>query len=128
MFRGRFRWIPPLLWGGVIAVLSLIPGGPGNLNFLGIPYFDKVGHFGMYAAWAFLIFNACAGNPGWSLRKAFWWTLILGTFVGVGLEFVQNMMALGRQFEIWDMVANTSGAIVGAFVGNYFYKGRSGRN
>jgi VanZ family protein len=120
MFKGRFRWIPPVLWGILIAILSLIPGGPGNLNFLGLPYFDKIGHCGMYAAWAFLIFNAFAGNPGWSLWKAFLCTLVLGTCVGVGFEFLQKMMALGRQFEIWDMVANSCGAIIGAFFGKFF--------
>ena len=128
MVNRKFRWIPPVFWGLLITVLSIIPGGPGNLNFLGIPYFDKVGHFGMYAVWAFLIFNACAGNPGWSLRKAFWWTLMLGACVGVGLEFLQNMMALGRQFEIWDMVANACGVIVGGFLGRGFFKVRSRRN
>ncbi|MBK9983250.1 MAG: VanZ family protein [Saprospiraceae bacterium] len=108
--------------GVLIAILSLIPGGPGNFNFLGIPYFDKVGHCGMYAVWAFLIFNAFAGNPGWSLRKAFWSTVILGTCVGVGLEFVQNMMALGRQFEILDMAANACGAFAGTLLGKLFFQ------
>ncbi len=128
MIKGRFRWVLPILWGVLIAILSLIPGGPGNLNFLGIPYFDKIGHCGMYGAWAFLIFTAFAGNPGWSLRKAFLWTLLLGTFVGVGFEFLQKMMALGRQFEIWDMVANSCGAFIGAFLGNLFYRFRMKRN
>lgn len=128
MIKGRFRWIPPILWGILIAILSLIPGGPGNLNFLGLPYFDKIGHCGMYSAWAFLIFIAFAGNTGWSVQKAFWSTVILGTCVGVGLEFVQNMMALGRQFEILDMVANSCGAFIGAFIGKLVYQRRLKRN
>lgn len=82
----------------------------------------------MYAAWAFLIFMAFAGTPGYTAKKAFWQTLILGSCVGVGLEFVQNMMALGRQFEIWDMVANSFGALIGAFIGNVFYRLGTKRN
>src|SRR5512135_764993 len=40
------RWLPVFLWGLVILVLSLMPGGPGNMMLFGIPHFDKVGHFG----------------------------------------------------------------------------------
>ena len=57
------RWLPPVLWGLVIFVLSLMPGGQGNMLLFGIPHFDKVGHFGMYAIWAFLIFMALCGYP-----------------------------------------------------------------
>jgi len=128
MIDRKFRWLPPVLWGMLIAILSLIPGGPGNLNFLGIPYFDKIGHCGMYAAWAFLIFNAFAGNQGFSASKSFWWTVILGSCVGVTLEFIQNAMALGRQFEIWDMVANACGAFIGASFGNFLKWFRNKRN
>src|SRR5436853_6448862 len=43
------RWLPPLLWAGVILVITSLPGSavPSALA----PY-DKVVHFGMYGVFA----------------------------------------------------------------------------
>jgi VanZ family protein len=97
-----------------------MPGGPGNLNLFGIPYFDKIGHFGMYAVWTFLFLRALSTGEGMSLKKAFWMSLIIGTLTGVVLEYGQYFMAQGRSFELADMVANALGALIGSEVG-YFY-------
>jgi VanZ family protein len=125
MNRRPFRWIPSILWGVLIAVLSLIPGGPGNLNFLGIPYFDKIGHFGMYAVWTFLFVLALSADSPGTNRKSMWIAIGIGTLTGVTLEFVQNFMNLGRIFEIMDMAANMLGAVLGALVGSQFYRFRN---
>ncbi|MEP6647252.1 MAG: VanZ family protein [Saprospiraceae bacterium] len=122
MMKGKYRWVPPVLWGLLITFLSLIPGGPGNLNFLGLPYFDKMGHCGMYAIWAFLIFNAFSGNPSISFRKAFWITFILGTLIGISFEYIQDAMRLGRMFEVNDMIANGIGSLSGALIGWWLKK------
>lgn len=119
--QNRFlRWLPPGIWGIIILILSLMPGGPGNLNLFGIPYFDKIGHFGMYAVWTFLFFRALSSGASMSLKKAFWMTLIIGTLTGVVLEYGQYFMAQGRSFELADMAANALGALIGSEVG-YFY-------
>ena len=107
------RWLPALLWGIVIFVLSLMPGGNADKMMFGIPHFDKIGHFGMYAGWAFLVFGAL---PGKSVRFAFFFTLLLCGMSGVLLEFGQLYLATGRSFEVADMVANTLGAFVGLLV------------
>ncbi len=120
MLNRKFRWIPPILWGILIAVLSLIPGGPGNLNIFGIPYFDKIGHFGMYSIWTFLIFIAFSGHHGIQLKKAFWLTFIIGTIVGILFEYAQFEMRLGRMFEYNDMIANGLGSLTGALCGLYY--------
>jgi len=125
MMKRKFQWIPPILWGLLTAVLSLIPGGPGNFQLFGVPNIDKIGHFGMYGVWTFLIFYALSGYPGISLRRAFWITFILGTLVGVVLEFGQYAMTLGRSFEINDMIANGFGSLIGAWLGQLFYKFRN---
>lgn len=122
MMKGKYRWIPPVLWGFLITFLSLIPGGPSNLNFFGIPYFDKIGHCGMYAIWTFLIFLAFSGTSSISFRKAFWITFILGTLIGISFEFLQYAMRLGRMFEVNDMIANGIGSLVGALGGWWFKK------
>jgi VanZ family protein len=97
-----------------------MPGGPGNMNLFGIPYFDKIGHFGMYAVWTFLFLQALSSGEGMTLKKAFWMTLITGIVAGVLLEYGQYFMAQGRSFELADMVANALGALIGSEAG-YFY-------
>lgn len=120
MLKGKLRWFFPVFWGIVIIVLSLLPGGVGNFQFLGIPHVDKVGHFGMYAVWAYFIFNAFSGNKNITLRKALWMAIFTGTFAGILLEFGQYAMTMGRSFEIGDMIANGVGSVAGAFIGGIF--------
>ena len=90
------------------------------MNMFGIPYFDKIGHFGMYAVWTFLFFRALSSGVRMTLRKAFWMTLITGIVAGVALEYGQYFMAQGRSFELADMAANALGALIGSELG-YFY-------
>ncbi len=115
------RWLPPVLWGLVIFVLSLMPGGQGNMLLFGIPHFDKVGHFGMYAIWAFLIFMALSGYPLISQTKAFWISVLLGAVTGVALEYGQYFMHQGRSFELADMIANAFGAFIGSVLGFRYF-------
>jgi hypothetical protein len=121
------RWVPPALWGFVILVLSLMPGGTGNMMLFGIPHFDKVGHFGMYAVWTFLFFRALSANPGMSSARSFWISVCLGVLTGVALEYAQMFMHQGRSFEVADIMANTLGAGCGALTGKYFFK-KKGEN
>ena len=114
------RWLPPGILGIIIIILSLMPGGPGNLNFWGIPYFDKIGHFGMYAVWTFLFLRALSGDSKMSLKKSFWISIVTGALAGVALEYMQLFMHQGRSFELADMAANALGALIGAESG-YFY-------
>ena len=122
MNRRPFRWIPAILWGVLIAVLSLIPGGPGNLEFLGIPHIDKIGHFGMYAVWTFLFVLALSSNSSATDRRSMWIAIFIGTLTGIILEFSQYYMKLGRMFEIMDMVSNMLGAVFGALAGIIFHQ------
>lgn len=125
MMNRKFRWIPPVIWGLLVAVLSLIPGGAGNFNLFGITHIDKVGHFGMYAIWALLIFFAFAGFQQISLQRAMWMSFLLGTLIGILLEFGQFMLTVDRSFEINDMIANGLGSFIGPLAGYLFQKWRS---
>lgn len=115
------RLLPPVVWGLVIFVLSLMPGGQGNMLLFGIPHFDKVGHFGMYAIWAFLIYMALSGYPLLSPGKAFWTSVLIGAITGVALEYGQYFMHQGRSFELADMIANAFGAVIGSVCGFWYF-------
>ncbi len=119
------RWLPAILWGVVIFVLSLMPGGNADKMMFGIPHFDKIGHFGMYAGWAFLVFSALSQSK---LRFSFLFTLLLCGMSGVLLEFGQYYLASGRSFEVADMVANALGAVAGLLVAWKIRRLRAGRS
>ena len=91
----------------------------------GIPHFDKVGHFGMYAIWTLLFFIALKGGPGMTGKRSFWISMLVGALTGAILEFGQYFMAQGRSFELADMVANAVGAAVGAGSGFLVVKGKN---
>ena len=105
-----------MIWGILLAVLSLMPGGQGELLLFGIPHIDKVGHFGMYAIWTFLVYRGWIANSEMPAQKIMWLTFLFGTLTGALLEFGQYAMTMGRTFEMWDIVANTLGSGFGAFL------------
>ena len=113
--------MPPFLWGLLIIILSLIPGGPGNLPLFDIPHIDKIGHFGMYTVWAFLVFRAFISGTGISRKKSMWFSFVILTLIGVTLEFGQDLLTDYRSYELSDMLANGLGSLVGSLVGYFFH-------
>jgi len=98
-----------------------MPGGPGNMNLFGIPHFDKVGHFGMYAIWTFLIFRAFSLSSNRSTKSWLLISVLLGVTMGIILEVGQLVMHQGRSFELADMFANALGAGIGACIGRFYF-------
>ena len=127
MMSRKFRWVPPILWGLLIIILSLIPGGPGNLQLFGIPHIDKIGHFGMYAVWAFLVYRAFIAGGGISPNKSMWFSFLILTLIGITLEFGQDLLTEYRSYEVADMLANGLGALIGSLMGWFFRKHKTVR-
>lgn len=107
--RQPFRFALLLFYVGCIVALSLLP--PQNLPkvqlFRGA---DKLIHFTMY-----LIFSVLSC---WSLKSeengyAIW--LILPVTIGWGIlmEYIQLEMGAGRSFSMYDILANSTGVVVG---------------
>jgi len=101
----------PLLWSAlwilavaVVVIASLVPAS-------GLPdvprNFDKVEHFVAYAALS-------AGAVQLFARRLSWgFVCILLVLMGIGLEHLQSQMALGRQLDRADALANTLGVLIG---------------
>ena len=101
------RWLPPLLWAGVILFATSMP-----TDFVPkqVSAFDKVAHFSMYGVFAFLFTSAAMG--GRFAQRAAIVAVVCVTAFGAADEWHQRFIP-GRSTEFADWVADTSGAIVG---------------
>lgn len=101
--RYRRLWLA-LGWSIVAAIiwLSLTPSPPKLDVTLG----DKLGHFGAYGT---LMFWFCQLYARRAARAAYAAAFIT---MGIALEFIQGATGY-RSFEIFDMVANTLGVLLG---------------
>jgi VanZ family protein len=95
-----------------IALLSLLP----SKDFPELPLFsgiDKVVHFCMYFGLTIL---AC-----WSMHAEVrhrWYFIVVLFAIGWGvtMEIFQLLMHLGRSFDLYDILANSMGALIGAII------------
>lgn len=99
-----------LLWVALVIYLSTTPSPPDTS---GIQYGDKIfhnlGYFGLFY-WFGQIY-----------RSQYYWRPALGLIcMGIALEFVQYNLGY-RSLEFADMVANTSGVLLGWIVARYVY-------
>ncbi len=91
------------LWVAAVFYLSLMPHPPQPISFSGV---DKWEHA---LAYALLMLWFCQVYVG---RKARVRLLLSLVAMGVGIEFLQGMGGY-RYFEYADMLANTTGVLIG---------------
>jgi len=112
-----FRFsIPAILWAAFVLFISILPGGTAAqaLIFGFIPV-DKVVHVSCYAILVFLLmvgFSKQHSRPKmryFPARHAVTYACLFG----LGIELLQEFVIVQRNFEIYDLVANFSGALVG---------------
>lgn len=105
------KW-PAIIWSVIIFLLLVMP--PINFNnekplaFSGI---DKAIHFFLFGIMVWLwgyyqLQLISAGN--FFLRKLVT-IVIIATLYGIAMEYVQGWV--GRDFDVWDMVADAAGAV-----------------
>lgn len=99
------RGWPAIVWTLLILTLCLAPSSdlPEAPSIEGL---DKIVHIGLFAVWSFLWTNYKPGKaPG---------ILLLGVVMGTAIEFLQEMTAMGRSFEWWDLAADVLGLLIGS--------------
>lgn len=100
------------LW---VTVIMLIP--TSGVAYINIPQSDKFLHMGVYlilfVVWAFT-FRVD------SKRKGLMWILaVFLTIYGIVIELIQDKWIASRTSDIWDVMANSTGILLGMIV---FYK------
>ncbi len=100
----------PWLWAGLwVLVLSVVVIGslvPAH-DLPDLQVSDKFEHFGAYAVLA-------AGAVQLFARRLSWgFVCVLLVLMGIGLEYLQALMGLGRMLDRQDALANTIGVLGG---------------
>ena len=104
-----------LLWGGVIAFFCLIKSS--DVPQVSIPNLDKVVHaffhFVFTSLW-FLVFKK-QFSVG-SISKALVISFIVSLFFGISIEILQELFTTTRHADVFDVLANVSGATLAVIV------------
>ena len=102
------RWLPPILWMGVILTATSMPSGlvPQQVGNV-----DKLAHFSMYAVLAALLARDGFGVAGRWGSLVF--SVIVASALGAVDEWHQQYIP-GRSTEYADWQADTVGAATGA--------------
>ena len=107
---------PAIIWSAIIIILLCIPGSdlPEETSFLNIPYFDKWIHVGIFGLFVFLWcgFVSTKQEPTGLLKK-FILITITAIVLGYIMELVQKYFVPNRDYDLWDVVADAAGSIIG---------------
>ena len=96
----------------LVAFLSLLPAN----DFPQLPLFpgaDKIVHICMYLGLAVL---ACWSMHAEVKRKWYYAVIFFAIGWGIMMEIFQYLMHMGRSFELYDILANSIGALTGVSI------------
>jgi VanZ family protein len=102
-----------------LALMTVLLTMPGSAfpqeNWFSKIWFDKWIHLGsfmvMVILWCLAVYKFSSARKDFAV--AFVVIMISVILYGVGMEFVQLYLVANRSFDIWDIVANTAGAVIG---------------
>jgi VanZ family protein len=116
-----------LAWGVFLFAITSWPRPPEIPVLSGIPNFDKVVHFGLYAAESFLLYLAIRwpGRARFSLLRVLALTGLMAAWGTV--DEVHQTWIPGRSCDAEDAVADTVGGLAGALVASALTGTRRGR-
>jgi VanZ family protein len=111
----RSRWTAAA-WLLVISFLFMLPGSAlPNQTWLSRIHFDKWIHIGFFALLLFLWRSALGrGKNSWLLAG--------GLAYGIIVEFAQEHWVPNRSFDLYDIMADFVGSLLGLWVGEQVYK------
>jgi len=110
--RQPFRFLLVILYIGCIAALSLLP--PQDLPKVQLFHgADKVVHFMMYLILSVL---GCWALKAEENRYGIWLIIPVAIGWGILMEVIQLELGSGRSFSWYDIIANTTGVVVGIII------------
>ena len=110
---------PAIFWSAIIIILLSIPGSdlPNEASFLNIPHFDKWVHFGIFTLFVVLwCWAVSLKKSRTKILKKFLLITIAGIALGYLLELVQKYFVPNRDYDMWDVLADSIGAVAGLLI------------
>lgn len=116
-------FIKAFVWAALIFIGSALSGDTLNgVKLINIPGFDKLIHFTWYF---FLFLFIAAGTHKWqgklSVLSAVIILILCITYGGV-LELLQGSVFTKRSEDLYDFIANSTGAIVSSIIFSFLYR------
>lgn len=110
-------YTPAILWIILILVLCTLPGKdiPSN-SFFDKIHFDKIVHFGLFGGIVLFLSLGIYRQKKSISPLTLLLLVILAAAYGLTIEFIQKYWAIGRSFDMFDVLADTLGAIAGVWV------------
>lgn len=119
------RFLPAVLWLLAILIAMLTPGEqlPKTPDVIG---FDKLIHFSLFLILTFLWGRVGRKDKKGKLNKVKLFTnyLVFGIGIAILVEYLQQFIP-GRSFDLWDMVANILGGVIGTVCFYILYRKQS---
>ena len=115
-----YKLIPAVLWTAFIVYgLASEPSGVPKFKWLILPGIDKIIHAILFLVESGLIFWAFHSVTNRSLLVPI---LIWCLFLGGGLELIQHFWVPGRSGQMWDLIADMAGGIIGFILIQFYLK------
>ncbi len=91
-------------------------------DFILFKHADKVIHFLMYLGLVFFLIPVFAGKSKYS--KSYIISVALALIIGITFEILQATATQGRSGDIYDVLANFTGGLIGVLIYQLIIKGR----
>lgn len=121
--RAALFW-PGIVWFLVVLVLICLPGEDvPESPWSAVPDFDKLVHAGLFGGIVFWFSMPFKKAPLQRQQKInLYLKLTIATVIwGITTEFIQKYFVPGRQFDLLDWAADSTGAIIAFFVCKKFF-------
>jgi VanZ family protein len=111
--------ITALSWTIFIFILLALPGKMlPEEDHLSIPQLDKFVHMILFGCFVLLwsYYSATKKEPGNQRNSRFILILIIACIYGAGMEFIQKYFIPNRDFDVFDIAADVTGAVIGYII------------
>lgn len=107
------RWALPILIIYIIALTFGSLSSTSSVPKLGFSFDDKIYHFLAYAVLTFLLFNYLIST---SIKRKLLSSVSIAVIYGIIIEGLQATVTDFRTPDYYDIIANTAGAFIMAFL------------
>ena len=127
MLKKYFYTIVFIGWVMFITLLSLFSFDEESIPSIAIPHLDKLVHFAFYfgftvlASLSFREINRKRIPLGKVLVKI----IVYAIIYGIVIEVLQGVATIDRDPDLLDVLANSSGALLGSFAVKYIFSGKT---